>query len=72
MRSTSSWSVRVWARPSGMSETSLVRRSSIEPVGIATRSPAAVLSTSRSAVSSTGKPVMTRPSASATTTERKL
>ena len=55
------------ASPSGMSETSLVRRSSIEPGRTATRCPSAVLRTSRSGVSSTGRPVSTRPSVRATT-----
>ena len=61
-RSASSWSVIVSASPSGISETSLSLRSSTWSGRITTRSPSAVFSTRRSAVSSTGRPVRTRPS----------
>ena len=62
--------VIVWASPSGMSERSLVRRSSTDRGSTEIRCPSAVLITNRSGVSSTGSPVMTRPSASAATSDR--
>ena len=61
-RSTSSCSRSPCARPSGISEISLIRRASISDGRMGTRFPSAVLRTSRSGESSMARPVRTCPS----------